>query len=190
MNKTLLVVFIVDWNCQRYYYCAIESQRDGYPVETNTNDPILDAAKEQLRAAFTSVWDKSLKAVADAYRRGRADGKADAEAEMRNRLAGVLGVTIQTVSVPAPLPPPPTPELPQEPENKNIEKGKRAPRGTVRPAVISALESLTEGARPAHLAIITGINENSIRGMLNSLAAETPPITEKRGDLWYLAAQK
>lgn len=131
---------------------------------------------ELLKPGFTSAWDGAIRAITDAYNAGFQAGYEKSTLEMRNRIAGVLSEPAQGI-----VPPPssggrlagiPLPE-------------RRAPRGSVRPTVVKALEEYGEpGLTALEIAIRTGANENSVRGMLNALAHEG--VTEKRGDLWVI----
>lgn len=136
----------------------------------------------KLREAFKTSWDATQSILNEVFEVGFAAGKATAEKEMGEKLAQVLGLPAAPMARSIPR------RLLIRAKTHFAGTG-RAPRGSVRPAVIEALES-SPGLRPSDIAAVTGLNENSIRGMLNALAGEDPPMTEKRGDLWYLVAQK
>lgn len=139
--------------------------------------PICD----DLGNAFNVIWDAANKAVADAFETGKAVGKAEAAAEMRDRLASVI-----TGVAPVPLPQKPA-ILPPPPPMPGAAV-KRRPRGSVKPEIIELLKKTPEGLRATDVALLTGLNENSVRGALNALAHDKT--TKKQGDLWVLAAQK
>lgn len=149
----------------------------------------------KLKATHDNLWDATASLIREAYVLGREHGKAEAAAELKARISNLLepnpasDPTMTVMSYPPPPPPPPPPAATmQTAQPADVEGEKRAPRGSVRPAVINALRQ-KPGLRPSDIAEITGLNENSIRGALNALAGDDEKITEKRGDLWYLRAQ-
>lgn len=102
------------------------------------------------------------------------DGTAVAAAQLRAKLKGVLDD-----------PPQPSPGGNQASDGDT--DAKRAARGTVLPLVIGALRENPQGLRPREIAEKTGLNENSVRGLLNRLATEGK--TTKVGDSWILAPE-
>jgi hypothetical protein len=142
--------------------------------------PEIADLKPKLQRAFTLSWDVVLAVVTEAFLAGKQHGKAEASAEFKSRLSGLLelrdeGATYAAAALPAATAPPITPKPP-----------KRAPRGTIKPTVIGILKDYgPPGLKPVEIAIRAAINENSVRGALNALSKRG--VTRKEGDLWVLA---
>jgi IclR helix-turn-helix domain len=133
-----------------------------------------------LHEALELAWQSGYKAIEAAFEAGRAAGKNEASEELRDRLASVLNVPMNKAAVLPPLPPLPSLDAEEQAESK------RATRGSIRPTVIRALSDYgLPGLRPSEIASRTGLNENSVRGTLNTLAHEG--VTTKIGDLWVLS---
>lgn len=132
----------------------------------------LNPFQRQLLAVLEKAWSEGRKIVGEAYEAGRVEGRKQATVELRQLVAGVLGPATAETEAPSRSPSPPAPE------------GDRAPRGSVRPMVLAALAKLPQGGRPADIAKVAGVNENSARGMLNKLAEEGK--TYKVGERWLL----
>ena len=66
-----------------------------------------------------------------------------------------------------------------------VEAVRRAAPGTVRPAIIAALEQHSHGLSASKLASWTNLTENTIRGTLRAMRLDG--IVEKRGELWFLS---
>jgi hypothetical protein len=108
-------------------------------------------------------WETTVALIKQAHEAGKRTGKVEAADELRNKLVGVLTAPTEI--------------------SESSEADRRAPRGSVRPAVIGALIGYGEpGLRVNEIAIRTGVNENSVRGMLNTLREEG--LAVKDGDLW------
>lgn len=114
-------------------------------------------------------------ALLKAYNQGLEDGRRVAAEELSARVASVLHLAPSRPTFLGSI------ESPQD----QAQAGNRAPKGTVAPAVLDALEHAVRGKRPAEIAAEKGIPENSARGMLNRLRQIGR--VEKRGDLWFLA---
>jgi hypothetical protein len=158
-----------------------------------TNGIVMSAEPPQHLKAFYSLlsvsletaWQEGTKAIQQAFDAGRAAGKNDAAAEFRGRLASMLNDPVAAPLAPPPLPPPPLPP-PFSAGPVLTPELKRAPRGSVRPAVMQALAAEV-GLTTGEVAVIAGINENSARGTLNLLSSEGKVI--RNGGKWYLAPQ-
>jgi len=125
---------------------------------------------DEALAIFQQGFNTALKLLGRAYDLG----KQEAALELREKVVGVLGLKEALAT-----------DGEEEDEDDKERPAKRAPRGSVRPAVIEALKQAgTEGLRSLDVAERTGINENSVRGALNILAEEG--LTLKRGDRWFL----
>lgn len=138
-----------------------------------SDDP-FKALEDKLSAAFQVPWDAALAALRTAFEAGKSVGKAEAAADISRRLEGLLPASTATL--------PPLPPLPASPAAQQPEK--RAQRGTVRPTIVAALEG-GHGLTAAQITAMTGLNENTVRGTLNSLLAEK--VAVKRQRKWHLA---
>lgn len=132
-----------------------------------------------LSEGFSAAWEAGTKAIRNAYDAGKAAGKAEALQELRGKLAGVFEISqLEIVSGNEPRP--------QQTEQE--DERKRARRGSIRPAVIVALRDHPSGITPNEVASYAGINENSARGALKTLADDG--LAVKRGDKWFLAEEQ
>jgi hypothetical protein len=145
-------------------------------------DPLMPFI-ETLKEGFNGAWDTANKLVRNAYEAGKAAGKQEAAEDLRVRLASVLNVPMNLS--PTILPPPP---LPPPPGSSTHEAEKRAPRGSVRPAIIGILVVSPNGVTTGEAALLSGVNENSARGTLNTLLSDG--IVRKDGGKWYLIPGK
>lgn len=127
-------------------------------------DPLV-LLQRQLLATAQTAHNACFTIVQQAFEAGRTLGKNQAAEELKKKMFGILEGTAET-------------------ESAEEAEGKRAARGTVRPAVIKALQDSPVPLGVRDIAVVTGINENSVRGMLNKLAEEN--MTLKIGDRWML----
>jgi hypothetical protein len=128
-----------------------------------------------------------------AYEAGKAAGKAEAESELRAKLASVLtleatpgnfvgtgssGIASATLSEPTPTP------------RHSGWTNPRAPRGSVRPAIITALKASSVALTPKqilqklHEAGHTLVKDETIRSTLHKMA--TDGVTQQTSDGWTL----
>jgi hypothetical protein len=128
----------------------------------------------------------------EAFQAGRACGRQEASKELQTKLAAVFELRDLTgASVPV-IPTEPTTAVPKEPIK--IEKDvppppRRAPLGSVKPAILRALEE-HPGLTTAQIEEITGQKPNSVRGTLWTLSARDKVIERRSDGRWYLVAQK
>ncbi|WP_175577888.1 helix-turn-helix domain-containing protein [Mongoliimonas terrestris] len=113
--------------------------------------------------------------LAEAYERGRAVGRAEAEAELKERLASLFGGNM----VPAA---PTVAQAIASSEHNTTADGRLAP-GTVKPRVHAVIMEHPEGMRIEDIALLTGFKTNSVRGTLYALKEEG--YAEKRGLYWF-----
>ncbi len=136
-----------------------------------SDQPILD---ELLATAS----DAMRQLIAAAYDAGRAAGRSDAETIIRAKLERVLDDDS----------PGPRPKAPAKEKARDAWPSDRAPAGSVRPKLLTALKGNPFGVRPAIIAKTTGMNANTIRGGLNILRREG--LAMKKYGAWMLVPQK
>ncbi len=132
---------------------------------------------------------EALKAAYDAgYAAGRRSMADQLQCRLENVIAEVAGGKVATLQISTR----PQPTVIVESANVDAaqprkhawsDREKRAERGSVRPVVIEWLSNSNNGGKPFDIAKDTGLNENTIRGMLNTLGKEG--LAEKRGELWF-----
>lgn len=138
-------------------------------------DLLLDPAFRDLRSAVLAAFDI-----------GRKWGRAEAAEEMKARLTAALnldGSQTSEVAVSSDKAEIPVDKTNEEIDSNNRNTSTRAPRGSIRPAILRLLGSVA-GVTQIEIVEETRINENSVRGMLNSLRNEG--LVERQGDVWSL----
>ena len=134
-----------------------------------------------LRPVASGIRD----ALFDAFEAGRVVGKREAAAEMKAKLAAALDFDASSLSAMST-------HQSAQPESVGSSYSTaesappqlpRAPRGSVRPAVMKML-ARTLGASQSEIVKETGVNENSVRGILNTLRNEG--LVVKKGEVWAL----
>ncbi len=140
-------------------------------------DILLDGVFRDMKAA-----------VRGAFEVGRRYGRHEASEEMKAKIAVALNIEGPLASVvkqevkevlSAGFI-----DIHQQPSSEaSSPQSGRAPRGSVRPAVLKAIYSPV-GATQSEIVNSTGINENSVRSTLNSLRNEG--LARKDGDHWSL----
>ena len=134
-----------------------------------------------LRPVASGIRD----ALFDAFEAGRVVGKREAAAEMKAKLAAALDFDASSLSAKQTI----EREQPATSETSNPivdsvpPRLSRAPRGSVKPAVMGMLTGIL-GATQAEIVNHTGINENSVRGILNTLRNDG--LAYKKGEVWSL----
>lgn len=126
----------------------------------------------QLAAGLGQQFNDALE---KAYQKGVEDGRRIAAEELSAKVASVLQIATPQKTFLGSI----------GDEERPAEGASRAPKGTVEPAVLDALQGAVRGKKPAEIAAEKGIPENSARGMLNKLRQAGK--VEKRGELWFLA---
>ena len=132
---------------------------------------MLDSIGKAVITVVQVAHEAIDRALRDAYERGLADGREQAKKEFMERLEGVF-------KEPAPKP---TVTLEASVPHKAVG---RAPKGSVEPAVITALEKSDRGMKTSEVAGHANVPENSARSMLNKLRIKGR--VTKRGDFWFL----
>lgn len=139
------------------------------PVSPPAKPPPVPYQPElnELLDAFNTAYRASIAIVIKAYNSGKEHGKNEAAVELRRVVADALKGPVEA----APKPSESSPEA------------RRAQRGTVKPLILASLKNFAHGAKPAEIAAATGLNENSVRGALNSFSNGE---VVKHGDRWRL----
>jgi hypothetical protein len=111
------------------------------------------------------------------YTAGLNEGRKLATAEMAVKLSNVIGGVI----------PPSPPDAKMQPAglSSQEDRRKRAPQGTIKPALLKALTDYQAGLSSSDLVALTGFKENTVRGTLRQLLIEGA--VEKRGQFWAVA---
>lgn len=138
----------------------------------------MDKVPPELQPIVADSSAAVSAAIARAYELGREHGRAEAAKEVKDRLSSVLDLVPDTAPKHAP----------SEPEPKAAH-GPRAPKGTVRPAIVDVLRPARAPMSPAqilsalHRAGHTLVKAETIRSTLHKMAADGSGV-RKHGDGW------
>ena len=136
-----------------------------------------------LAALATSIKEQGVKTeemVKAAYEAGFVAGKHQADRDLRSKLFKALDAEQPRLEVPSDRLA--TVSDSSEDAASGAPEHERAPRGSVEPKVMNALQYSVKGKKVAEIAAETGVPENSVRGKLNSLRKNG--LVFKVGEVW------
>ncbi len=154
-----------------------------------------ESKQPDLEPLLRRLADDAHDVLRQAYALGFADGKTAARKTLANEVRAKIETVLADVgAAPAHARRDEAPEIAApviaiEPARSHSwsRRDQRADHGSIRPAIFSWLQEHDRGGRPFEIAKDSGLNENTVRGTLNILRGQG--VTEKRGDLWFLAAK-
>lgn len=129
-----------------------------------------------LESIISEAAESQQAAIREAFEAGRAVGQQEASADLMAKITGLLSANQarQTV-LPDPVPHPPSPQA--------EASDKRAPTGSVKPAIAKVIAESPKGVTADEIVGLTGFKPNSVRGTLWTLGNEGTIV--KRQGRWF-----